>query len=115
MNDNILFIKSKKFALRIMKLSNYLRKKKEFLIQNQIFRSGTSIGANVAESIYAASKADFVNKLQIALKETSETEYWLDLLSESGILTESESKSIIADCKEIARILTTTIKTSKTS
>jgi four helix bundle protein len=113
MNDNILYEKSKKFAIRIIKLCNYLKCKKASLIHGQLFRSGTSIGANIAESKYATSKADFISKLHIATKETSETEYWLTLLKESNILTDDESKSILFDCKELLKMLTAALKTSK--
>jgi len=111
---NVLLDKSKLFALRVIKLYKFLKsEKQEDIIAKQVFRSGTSIGANVAESHYASSKADFINKLHIALKEASETEYWLTLLSESKILSEAESETIIVECKEIIKILTASIKTAK--
>ena len=114
MNNNILHEKGMKFALRIIKLCEYLREeKKESIIRNQIFRSGTSIGANIAESKYAASKADFNNKLHIAIKEASETEYWIQLLFQSNILSQEEGKSILVDCVELLKMLTTALKTSK--
>ena len=114
MNDSVLFNKSKKFALRIFKLCKFIKEEKqEFIITGQLFRSGTSIGANIAESRYAASKADFTNKLHIAVKEASETEYWLTLLTEAEILSEVESKSILSDCAELIKLLTASIKTSK--
>ena len=111
---NVLLDKSKLFAIRIIKLYRFLRnEKKEDIIGKQLFRSGTSIGANIAESHYAASKPDFVNKLHIALKEASETEYWLTLLFESEILSEQESASIILECRELIKLLTASIKTAK--
>ena len=80
MGDNVIYKLSKNFALRIIKLYSYLcDEKKEFIISKQIYRSGTSIGANIAESIYAQSDADYINKLKISLKEASETKYWLEL------------------------------------
>ena len=87
MNDNVLYKLGKTFALRIIKLYTYLcDEKKEYVISKQIYRCGTSIGANIAESIYAQSEADYVNKLKISLKEASETRYWLELLYESSIM-----------------------------
>ena len=114
MRENITFEKAKKFAMRIWKLREYLEiEKKEYHVADQIFRSGTSIGANIAESVYAASGADFINKLQIAIKEASETEYWLDLLKEKGLMREEEYKSMIADCKEMLKILTSSLNSNK--
>ena len=85
--DNQIVTKTKAFASRIIKLYKFLNnEKREFIICKQILRSGTSIGANVRESIYAQSKADFINKMSIALKESSETEYWLELLFENEYL-----------------------------
>ncbi|MCH5158047.1 MAG: four helix bundle protein [Clostridiales bacterium] len=112
--DNVLQEKSLLFAARIVKLHNYLCKEKhETIISKQIIRSGTSIGANINEATYGASKADFVAKLHIALKETAETEYWLRLLTLTEYLTASESESLIEDCMEIKRILVSSLKTSK--
>ena len=107
---------TKDFALRILKLCNYLvDEKKEYILSKQIMRSGTSIGANIREGIYAQSKADFINKLSIALKESSETEYWLELLHESGYLSDAEYKSIYDDNSKISATLINIIKKSKTS
>ena len=112
--DSILLNKSLLFAARIVKLYQYLSKEKhESVISKQIIRSGTSIGANANEAIYGVSKADFIAKLQISLKETAETEYWLRLLVLSDYLTESEGQSLINDCLEIKRILISTLNTSK--
>lgn len=83
------------------------------MISKQIIRSGTSIGANANEAVYGVSKADFVAKLQISLKETAETEYWLRLLVLSDYLTETEGQSLIDDCLEIKRILVSTLNTTK--
>ena len=112
--DNPLLEKSIKFASRIVKLYQYLLKEKhESIISKQIIRSGTSIGANANEAIYGVSKADFIAKLQISLKETAETEYWLRLLVMSEYITEAEGDSLINDCLEIKRILVATLNTAK--
>lgn len=114
--DNPLLDKSLLFAARIIKLNKYLTKeKKETVIAKQIIRSATSIGANANEAIYGQSKADFIAKLQISLKETAETEYWLHLLILSDYITEKEGKSLLDDCLEIKRILISTLKTAKES
>ena len=107
MNDNVLYKLGKTFALRIIKLYTYLcDEKKEYVISKQIYRCGTSIGANIAESIYAQSEADYVNKLKISLKEASETRYWLELLYESSIIDELQYQSLLND---LSTIIGTTI------
>ena len=107
MNDNVIYKLSKTFALRIIKLYTYLcDEKKEYVISKQIYRCGTSIGANIAESIYAQSEADYVNKLKISLKEASETRYWLELLYESSIIDELQYQSLLND---LSTIIGTTI------
>ena len=112
--DNPLLGKSLLFAARIIKLNKYLiKEKKETIISKQIIRSATSIGANANEAIYGQSKADFIAKLQISLKETAETEYWLRLLVLSDYLTDTEGESLLADCLEIKRILVSTLNTAK--
>lgn len=112
--DNPLLDKSLLFAARIVKLNKYLTKeKKETIISKQIIRSATSIGANANEAIYGQSKADFIAKLQISLKETAETEYWLRLLILSEYITDKEGNSLPDDCLEIKRILISTLKTAK--
>ena len=111
--DSILLDKSLKFAARIVKLHKYLLKEKhESIISKQIIRSATSIGANANEAIYGQSKADFLAKLHISLKETAETEYWLRLLALSDYITETEGQSLIKDCLEIKRILIASINTA---
>ena len=111
---NILEVKSKAFALRIIKLYQYLRVQKESVLSKQILRSGTSIGANIAEGKYAQSKDDFINKNSIALKEASETLYWLDLLIESRMLDGFDATEFLKnDCEELIRILVASIKTAK--
>ncbi|MGM9936910.1 MAG: four helix bundle protein [Candidatus Ornithomonoglobus sp.] len=112
--NSILIEKSLKFAVRIVKLYKYLIKEKhETIISKQIIRSGTSIGANANEAIYGISKADFISKLHISLKETAETEYWLRLLTLSEYISEKEGNSLINDCLEIKRILISTLNTAK--
>ena len=113
-SQNIVLAKSKDFALRIIKLYNHLTKNKtEYIISKQIFRCGTSIGANIAESVYAQSHDDFISKLSIALKEASETKYWLELLFEAGYIEKAAYESIYSDCIELIKILTSIVKTSK--
>ena len=103
--------KSKAFALRIIKVCNEVKRdKKESVLTNQLIRSGTSIGANIREAFYAHSKADFVAKLQIALKECSESEYWLELLIESGYYGD---KTLLDQCIEIKKLLISSINTVK--
>ena len=110
--ENTVAYKSKKFAIRTVKLYNYLNEeKKEYVLSKQLLRSGTSIGANIAESECASSKKDFLAKIYIALKETNETLYWLDLLFETDYLTEQEYCSIKSDCEEIKKMLSSSTKT----
>ncbi len=112
--ENVLKDKSYKFALRIVKLYKHLsEEKKEFVLSKQILRSGTSIGANIAEGSQAQSKSDFVHKLSIAHKESFETDYWLNLLRDSEYITEKQAESLLADCQELQKLLTTSIKTAK--
>lgn len=114
MKKNIIKEKSFEFALRIVKLYKYLKAdQKEFVLSKQILRSGTSIGAMVREAEQAESKADFIHKLAIALKEANETEYWIELLYQSDYLQEGQYESIAADVNEILKILTSIIKTSR--
>ena len=114
MKENALIDKSITFAARIVKLHRYLIKdKKETVISKQIVRSGTSIGANINEANYGQSKADFISKLHIALKETAETEYWLKLLMMSEYLTVDMGNSLLNDCLEIKRILIASVNTAK--
>ncbi len=113
-SDNQILIESKAFALRIIRLYKYLTEERQsYILSKQILRSGTSIGANVRESINAQSRNDFINKLNVALKEANETEYWLELLHESEILADNEFDSIYNDCGKLAATLTKIIKTSK--
>ena len=112
--ENVIEIKSFNFAVRIVNLYKYLTKvKKENVLSKQLLRSGTSIGANVAEAEQAQSKPDFVSKLNIALKEASETKYWIKLLTVTEFLSEKESNSLLADCVELEKLLVSIIKSSK--
>ena len=112
--NNVVVDKSMEFAVRIVNLYKYLQsEREETVMSKQLLRSGTSIGANVREGIYAQSRNDFISKMSIALKETVETEYWLELLSKTSYLKEQEYESIMADCSEIARLLTAIVKNTK--
>lgn len=106
--------KSKKFAIRIVNLYRYLcDQKKEFVLSKQLLRSGTSIGANLAEADSAFSEKDFLAKVYIAFKECTETAYWLELLFDTSYLTEEQYKSISNDCEELKKMLSSTTKTMK--
>ena len=109
--ENIIQDKSMSFAIRIVKLCRYIRNEKhEYELASQLLRSGTSIGANIREAFYAHGKADFVAKLQIALKECSESEYWIELLIESGYYNDKE---LLNKCIEVKRSLIASINTAK--
>lgn len=111
--ENIVLVKSKAFALRIIRLYDYLcESKREFVLSKQLLRSGTSIGANIKEAIRGQSKPDFGAKMNIALKEASETEYWIELLGEAGKLSTEEYQSILIDCQELLKILTSIVKST---
>ena len=111
MSESPLIVKSKTFALEVIRVCKELRVAKcEGALINQFLRSGTSIGANIREAFYAHGKADFIAKLQISLKECSETEYWIELLLESGYYND---KSLLEKCTEIKRILISSINTAK--
>jgi four helix bundle protein len=114
--DNIIAEKTKMFAIRIIRLYQHLNKNNKGAIEvlfRQLLRCGTSIGANVHEALRAQSKKDFESKLNIALKEASETDYWLEIFTETGYLTKDEYTSIDSDCIEIIKILTAILNTSK--
>jgi len=116
MKENPKYERSKLFALEIVKLYKYLvDTKKVYVISKQLLRSGTSIGANIAESQSAQSPADFVSKLKIALKEADETLYWLELLRMMDAIDDLQFKPLYAECQAIARILTTIINKVKTA
>ena len=114
MKENVLIDKSIVFASRIIKLYKHLVKdKKEHIISKQIVRSGTSIGANINEANYGQSKADFISKMHIALKEAAETDYWIKLLYMSEYIDDKMSNSLLENCLEIKRILIASINTAK--
>ena len=107
--------KSRAFALRVVKSYRFLQsERKEYVLSKQLLRSGTAIGALIREAEYAESRADFVHKLHVALKEASETDYWIDLLSDSGYFNPEAGASLQADAEELIRLLTAIIKTTKT-
>ena len=112
--ENTIKEKSYRFSVRIVKLCRYLQEtKREHVMTKQLLRAGTSIGANVAESQQAQSRPDFIHKLNIALKESAETNYWLRLLFDTDYMTEKQFQSIYADCTELERMLTSIIKHAK--
>ena len=112
--NNTIAMKSKKFAIRIVNLYKYLmREYKEFVLSKQVLRSGTSIGANVREALQGQSKKDFLCKMNISLKEASETEYWLEILYETGYIDEILFQSLYADCNELNRILIAIVKNTQ--
>ncbi len=114
--ENVVMNKSYTFALRIIKLYKYLvTEKKEYVLSKQLLRSGTAIGALIKEGEHAQSKADFLNKMNIALKEANETEYWIELLRDSEYLSTSESLSILDDTSELIKILISIVKSTKAS
>ena len=113
-DNNVIVDKSKAFALRIVKLYRYLcEDKHEYVMSKQILRSGTSIGANVKEAIRGYSKPDFYAKLTVSLKEASESEYWLEILHESGYLDDKIFDSIYFDCQELIKLLVSITKTQE--
>jgi four helix bundle protein len=114
MKESVLRTKSFDFAVRIVKLARYLREKqKEFVLSDQILKSGTAIGALVREAEFAQSPADFISKMTIALKEAGETDYWISLLHATDCLETKLSQSLSSDCGELIAILVATVKTSK--
>jgi len=116
MPSNVVKEKSYSFALRIIKLYQYLEKThKYFPLSKQVLRSGTSIGANIEEADGAQSKRDFIAKLQISYKEAKETHYWLRLLRDTDYLNKEQAQSILSDCEEIIRLLNAILKRSKSN
>ena len=113
-DDNVIVAKSYSFAVRCVNLYKYLsEEKQDYTIGKQLLRSGTSIGANVKEAIRGYSKADFTSKMSISLKEASETEYWVEILRDTGYITEQQADSMLNDCTELIKMLMTIIKTSQ--
>jgi four helix bundle protein len=116
MKENVIHTKSYAFALRVVKIYKYLSTdKKEFVLSKQLLRSGTAIGALVKESEHAQSKADFISKMSIALKEANETVYWLMLLKDSDFINTKQFDSINEDAVKILKLLISIVKTSKTA
>jgi four helix bundle protein len=112
--NNIVLEKSRKFAVRIFNLYKFLcDEKREYVLAKQLLRSGTSVGANLSEAKYSISKKEYLYKSLIALKECAETEYWLDLLKDTGVLTTDEYNSMITDCRDILYLLISRTKTIK--
>ena len=114
MEQNAIKAKSIAFAKRVVRAYQFLStEKNEYVLSKQFLRSGTSIGANIAEAQYSSSRKDFLNKLYIALKECSETLYWMELLASCDYLTDSEYQSLYADCEELRKILSSITKTTR--
>ena len=111
--DNVVVEKSKRFAIRIINLYKYLKEEKnEFIMSKQILRSGTSIGANIREASNAQSKKDFLSKMYISLKETGETQYWLELLVETDFISQKQFDSLHPECEELLKLLTSITKST---
>ena len=111
--ENVIVTKSYSFAVRCVKLYKYLSEDKhDYVIGKQLLRCGTSVGANVKESIRGLSKADFRAKMSIALKEASESEYWIELLRDTDYITSQQAESMLADCVELLKLLTSIVKSS---
>lgn len=114
MAKSILKDKSYLFAIRIVKLSQYLQTdKKEFVLSKQILRSGTAVGALIREAEFGQSKRDFINKMSISLKEANETEYWISILKDTDYIEQNLFESLHSDCKELVAMLVSSIKTAK--
>ena len=112
--ESILKIKSYQFAIRIVRLSQFLQtEKKEFVLSKQVLRSGTAVGALIREAEFGQSRPDFINKMSIALKEANETEYWLSLLNDTDYLDSNLYNGLKSDSKELIAMLVSTVKTSK--
>jgi len=114
MKKNVVRDKSFKFAVRVVNLNRYLvEKKREYVLSKQVLRSGTAIGALIREAEYGESKADFIHKLSIALKEANETDYWIDLLHQTNYIQEKQYTSLKKDITELLKLLTAIIKKTK--
>lgn len=111
---NVVSDKSKAFSVRIVNMCSFLGKERnEYILSKQLLRSGTSVGANISEAVYAQSKADFIAKMHIALKEINETGYWIELLYKTNYLSDKEFQSILADQQELIKLLTAILKSAK--
>ena len=115
-SDNVVIDKSLKFAIRIVRLYQYLcSESKEFVMSKQLLRCGTSIGSNINEAQYAVSKGDFLNKMYISLKECAETMYWITLLYQTDYLSQSQYDSLLRDCSELRNLLSSITKSTRDS
>ena len=114
--DNVILEKCLRFSVRIVRLYQYLcSESKDYVLSKQLLRCGTSIGANVNEAQYAISKGDFLNKMHIALKECAETLYWIELLYQTGYLSEPQYSSMLSDCEELRSMLSSITKSTRES
>ena len=114
MGENLIVDLSKQFAIDTINLCTEIQNNlKNYVLANQLLRSGTSVGANIHEANYASSRADFINKLQIALKECYESEYWLDIFKETNIITKEKYESMFLQCSKIRKLLVSSINTAK--
>lgn len=114
MKESLIYNKAFNFSIKIVNLYKYLcNKKREFILSKQVLRSGTSIGANVKEGLFAQSKRDFLSKMNIALKESSGTMYWLELLTATNYIDIHTSKAILSECEELSKILLSIVKTTR--
>jgi len=113
MGKNITMEKAYLFAIRIVNMYKVLLERKEYVLSKQLLRSGTAIGALIKEGEHAQSKADFINKINIALKEANESDYWIMLLKDTDYITETEYDSLSYDCKELIKLTASIVKTSK--
>ena len=112
--DNVIVQKSYQFAVRCVKLYKYLcEKEHDYVIGKQLMRSGTSVGANVKEAIRGISKAEFRTKMSISLKEASESEFWIEVLRDTGYLSDQQAESLLQDCQELLKLLMTIVKSSQ--
>ncbi|MBQ3787949.1 MAG: four helix bundle protein [Bacteroidales bacterium] len=115
-DDNLIKVKSEDFAVRIVDLYKYLvSNKMEYVMSKQLLRSGTSIGANINEALCGISRKDFLSKMYIAFKECNETKYWITLLYRTDYITEKEKSSIMSDCEELLRMLSSITKTTSSN
>lgn len=113
MKESVIQKKSFDFAVRTVKIVQFLQKKNEYVMSKQLLKSGTSIGANVSEATFAQSSADFISKMSIALKEANETKYWIDLLVATKFVDENSVANLKTEVIEIIKILTSIVKNSK--
>jgi four helix bundle protein len=111
-SENVIEKKSYAFAINVVNAYKKLESRSEYVLSKQLLRSGTSIGANVMEGLRAQSRKDFISKMNIALKEANESEYWIRLLMDTGYLSKQEDKSLLDECKEVCRILSSIVRTA---